>query len=159
MNIEVKALIVALLISATFVGSFLGTARIVQSNTSMPSGKSAPKSPRSKIRKSRQEQSCLPLIVRSESFRFAIPIFQRRSCRVNPAAPRESFQSDVYEQYHSAILRPDFARAYSYRNSASCILRSGFKAGVWTKLSSNPRGRTHLRPASSPSSTGSPCLC
>jgi mono/diheme cytochrome c family protein len=39
MNIEVKALIGALLISGTFVGSFLGTARIVQSGTSMPAGK------------------------------------------------------------------------------------------------------------------------
>jgi mono/diheme cytochrome c family protein len=45
MNIEVKALIAALLISVTFVGSFLGTARIVQSNTSIPSGKSAAQIP------------------------------------------------------------------------------------------------------------------
>jgi len=41
MNFEVKALIGALLISGTVVGSFLGTARIVQSNTSIPAGKSA----------------------------------------------------------------------------------------------------------------------
>jgi hypothetical protein len=41
MNIEVKALIGTLLISGTVVGSFLGTARIAQSNTSMPAGKSA----------------------------------------------------------------------------------------------------------------------
>jgi len=46
MNIEVKALIGALLISGTVVGSFLGTARIAQSNTSMPSGKSAAQKPR-----------------------------------------------------------------------------------------------------------------
>jgi mono/diheme cytochrome c family protein len=45
MNIEVKALIGALLISGTVVGSFLGTARTIQSNTSMPSGKSAAQSP------------------------------------------------------------------------------------------------------------------
>ena len=45
MNIEVKALIAALLISGTAVGSFLGTARVVQSNTSMPSGKSVAQSP------------------------------------------------------------------------------------------------------------------
>src|ERR1700736_5842220 len=41
MNIEVKALIAALLISGTVVGSFLGTERILQSNTSKPSGESA----------------------------------------------------------------------------------------------------------------------
>ena len=44
MNIEVKALIAALLISGTVVGAFLGTARIGQSNTSMPSVKSAAQS-------------------------------------------------------------------------------------------------------------------
>jgi mono/diheme cytochrome c family protein len=44
MNIEVKALIGAVLISGTVVGSFLGTARILQSNTSKPSGKSAAQS-------------------------------------------------------------------------------------------------------------------
>src|SRR6202043_113061 len=44
MNIEVKALIAALLISGTVVGSFLGTARILQSNTSKPSGESAAQS-------------------------------------------------------------------------------------------------------------------
>ena len=41
MNIEVKALVAGLLIAGTVVGAFLGTARIVQSNPSMPSGKSA----------------------------------------------------------------------------------------------------------------------
>jgi mono/diheme cytochrome c family protein len=45
MNIEVKALIGALLISGTVVGSFLGTARIAQSNISMPSSKSGVQSP------------------------------------------------------------------------------------------------------------------
>jgi mono/diheme cytochrome c family protein len=40
-NIEVKALIAALVLSATVVGSFLGTARFLQSNTSAPSAKSA----------------------------------------------------------------------------------------------------------------------
>jgi hypothetical protein len=44
MSIEVKALIGALLISGTVVGSFLGTARIVQSNSSIPAGKSAAQS-------------------------------------------------------------------------------------------------------------------
>jgi len=44
MNIEVKALIAALLISGTVVGSFLGTARILQSNPSRPSGESAAQS-------------------------------------------------------------------------------------------------------------------
>jgi mono/diheme cytochrome c family protein len=44
MNIEVKALIAALLISGTVVGSFLGTARILQSNTSKPSGGSTAQS-------------------------------------------------------------------------------------------------------------------
>src|SRR6201987_5279195 len=44
MNIEVKALIAALLISGTFVGSFLGTARIVQSRTSVPPSKSVAQS-------------------------------------------------------------------------------------------------------------------
>jgi mono/diheme cytochrome c family protein len=44
MNIEVKALIAALLISGTFVGSFLGTARIVQSSTSVPPSKSVAQS-------------------------------------------------------------------------------------------------------------------
>jgi mono/diheme cytochrome c family protein len=44
MNIEVKALIAALLISGTVVGAFLGTARVVQSNSPMPSGKSAAQS-------------------------------------------------------------------------------------------------------------------
>jgi cytochrome c5 len=39
MNIEVKALIGALLISGTVVGSFLGTARVVQSSTPMRAGK------------------------------------------------------------------------------------------------------------------------
>jgi mono/diheme cytochrome c family protein len=39
MNIEVKALIAALLISGTVVGSLLGTARVAQSSTSMPAGK------------------------------------------------------------------------------------------------------------------------
>jgi hypothetical protein len=43
-----------------------------------------------------------------------MPIFQRSSCRVNLVAPRESFQSDFYEQYDSSILRPDFAIACSY---------------------------------------------
>src|SRR5260370_2298329 len=41
MNIEVKALVAGLLISGTVVGACLGTARIVQSNPSLPSGKSA----------------------------------------------------------------------------------------------------------------------
>jgi len=41
MNIEVKALITSLLISGMVVGAFLGTARIVQSNAAVPSGKSA----------------------------------------------------------------------------------------------------------------------
>jgi mono/diheme cytochrome c family protein len=40
MNIEVKGLIAAMLISGTIVGSFLGTARIVQPNISMPASKS-----------------------------------------------------------------------------------------------------------------------
>jgi mono/diheme cytochrome c family protein len=40
MNIEVKALIAALLISGTIVGGFIGAARIVQSNTPAPSGQS-----------------------------------------------------------------------------------------------------------------------
>ena len=44
MNTEVKALIAALLISGTAVGSFLGTARILQSNISIPFGKSAAQS-------------------------------------------------------------------------------------------------------------------
>ena len=44
MNIEVKALIAALLISGTVVGSFLGTARIVQSSTSVPPSKSVAQS-------------------------------------------------------------------------------------------------------------------
>jgi|SRR3984893_9960675 mono/diheme cytochrome c family protein len=44
MNTEVKALIAALLISGTAVGSFLGTARVVQSNASMPAGKSVAQS-------------------------------------------------------------------------------------------------------------------
>ena len=44
MNIEVKALIAALLISGTFVGSFLGTARIVQSSISVPPSKSVAQS-------------------------------------------------------------------------------------------------------------------
>ena len=44
MNIEVKALIAALLISGTVVGSFLGMARILQSNTSKPSGESTAQS-------------------------------------------------------------------------------------------------------------------
>jgi mono/diheme cytochrome c family protein len=39
MNIEVKALIAALLISGTVIGSFLETARVVQSSTPMPAGK------------------------------------------------------------------------------------------------------------------------
>jgi mono/diheme cytochrome c family protein len=43
-NIEVKALIAALLISGTVVGVFLGAARMVHFNTSMPSGKSAAQS-------------------------------------------------------------------------------------------------------------------
>jgi mono/diheme cytochrome c family protein len=43
-NIEVKALIAALLVSGTVVGSFLGTARIVQLNTFALSGKSAAQS-------------------------------------------------------------------------------------------------------------------
>jgi mono/diheme cytochrome c family protein len=41
MNIEVKALIAALLVSGIVVGAFLGTARIVQSNISMSSTRSA----------------------------------------------------------------------------------------------------------------------
>src|ERR1700751_5223316 len=44
MNIEVKALIAALLISGTFVGSFLGTACIVQSSTSVAPSKSVAQS-------------------------------------------------------------------------------------------------------------------
>ena len=44
MNIEVKALIAALLISGTVVGCFLGTARIVQSSTSVPPSKSVAQS-------------------------------------------------------------------------------------------------------------------
>jgi mono/diheme cytochrome c family protein len=45
MNIEVKALIGALLISGSVVGSFLGTARVVQSSTSMSAGKRVAQSP------------------------------------------------------------------------------------------------------------------
>ena len=44
MNVEVKALIVALLVSGMMVGGFLGAARIVQSNSSTPSGKSTAQS-------------------------------------------------------------------------------------------------------------------
>jgi mono/diheme cytochrome c family protein len=48
MNIEIKALIAALLISGTVVGTFLGTARIVQSNISMTSARPAAQSSASK---------------------------------------------------------------------------------------------------------------
>jgi mono/diheme cytochrome c family protein len=41
MNIEVKALVAGLLISGSVVGAFLGTARIVQSNISSSSTRSA----------------------------------------------------------------------------------------------------------------------
>jgi mono/diheme cytochrome c family protein len=41
MNLEVKALIAALLISGTVVGAFLGSAQFVRSNNAIPSGKSA----------------------------------------------------------------------------------------------------------------------
>ena len=41
MNIEVKALVTALLISGSVVGAFLGTARLVQSNISQSSARSA----------------------------------------------------------------------------------------------------------------------
>ncbi len=41
MSIEVKALVAALLVSGMVVGALLGAARIIHSNTSMPSGKSA----------------------------------------------------------------------------------------------------------------------
>jgi mono/diheme cytochrome c family protein len=41
MNIEVKALIAAVLISGSVVAAFLGTARIVQSNISMSSSRPA----------------------------------------------------------------------------------------------------------------------
>jgi mono/diheme cytochrome c family protein len=44
MNIEVKALIAALLISGSVVGAFLGTARMVQSNVSMTLTRSAAQS-------------------------------------------------------------------------------------------------------------------
>jgi len=44
MNIEVKALIAALLISGTVVDPFMATARVVQSNPSKLSGESAAKS-------------------------------------------------------------------------------------------------------------------
>jgi hypothetical protein len=64
MNIELKALIAALLISGTVVSTFLGTAHILQSNTSIPLLNRLRKPARSKIPKSRPEQSCLPLIVR-----------------------------------------------------------------------------------------------
>jgi mono/diheme cytochrome c family protein len=40
-NIEVKALIAALLFSGMVVGSFLGTARLLQSNTSAPFAKAS----------------------------------------------------------------------------------------------------------------------
>jgi mono/diheme cytochrome c family protein len=39
-NIEVKALVAALLVSGTAIGGFLGAARLVQSNFPTPSGKS-----------------------------------------------------------------------------------------------------------------------
>jgi len=39
-NLEVRALIAAVLISGTVVAAFLGTARFVQSNISLPSGSS-----------------------------------------------------------------------------------------------------------------------
>jgi mono/diheme cytochrome c family protein len=48
MNIEVKALIAALLVSGSVVGAFLGTARLVQSNISMSSARSAAPSSASK---------------------------------------------------------------------------------------------------------------
>jgi mono/diheme cytochrome c family protein len=41
MNLEVKALIAALLISGTVVGAVLGSAQFVRSNNAIPSGKSA----------------------------------------------------------------------------------------------------------------------
>jgi mono/diheme cytochrome c family protein len=41
MNLEVKALIAALLISGTVVGAVLGSAQFVRSNNATPSGKSA----------------------------------------------------------------------------------------------------------------------
>jgi mono/diheme cytochrome c family protein len=48
MNIEVKALIAALLISGSVVGAFLGTARVVQSNFSITPTRSAAQSNLSK---------------------------------------------------------------------------------------------------------------
>ncbi|HZC36527.1 MAG TPA: cytochrome c [Chthoniobacterales bacterium] len=48
MNIEVKALIAGLLISGSVVGAFLGVARVVQSNVSISSMRSAAQSGASK---------------------------------------------------------------------------------------------------------------
>jgi mono/diheme cytochrome c family protein len=48
MNIEVKALLAALLVSGIVLGAFLGTARVVQSNVSMSSARSAAASGASK---------------------------------------------------------------------------------------------------------------
>ena len=64
MNIEVKALIAALLFAGVVVGAVLGTASTVRSGILMNSARPWHRAAREKIRESWLEQSCSRLIVR-----------------------------------------------------------------------------------------------